>query len=67
MYARLAAPENIPRLPTKIHAPLGRIAAPAIASLPTEPIHLTVPAYLAVQENIPPPPTLSLAPHGPIA
>ena len=66
-YAHLAVLVHIPRLPTKIHAPLGRIAPPAIASLPTEPITPTVYAAAALSGSIPPPPTLSLAPLGPIA
>ena len=65
--AHLAVPEHILRVPTKIHVHHGQIAAPAITSLRTAQAALTVPVHLAVQENIPPPPTLSLAPHGPIA
>jgi hypothetical protein len=65
--AHLAVPEHIPRLPTKIRAPLGQIAAPASTSLPTAQAAPTVFAHLAALENIPPPPTHSPAPLGQLA
>ena len=65
--AHLAVLEHIPRLPTKIHAPLGRIAAPAIASLPTEPITPTVYAAAALSGSIPLTQMHSLAPRGQLA
>ena len=66
-YAHLAALENILRMLTKVCAPLGRIAPAAITSLRTAQAALTVCAAVVWLENIPPPPTLSLAPRGPIA
>ena len=64
VYVHLAVPRHFLRVLTKIHAQIGRIAPPAIASLPTEPITPTVFAAAALQGRIPPPPTLSLAPRG---
>ena len=45
----------------------GRIAPPASTSLPTAQAALTVFAAAALPASIPPPPTHSLAPLGPIA
>ena len=67
VYARLAVPEHILRLPTKIHAPLGQIAPPAITSLRTAQAALTVCAAVVRLEIIPLPPTHSPALIGQLA
>ena len=67
VYARLAVPEHTPRLPTKVRAPLGQIAPPAITSPQTAQALRTVYAAAALPASIPSLPTHSLAPLGQLA
>ena len=66
-YARLAIPEHILRVPTKIHVLHGQIAPPASTYLPTAQAARTVFAAAAQPGRIPPLSTLSLAPLGQLA
>ena len=66
-YARLAVPEHILRLPTKIHVHYGQIAPVASTSLQTAQTLRTVYAHLAALEHIPLTQMHSFAPLGQLA
>ena len=66
VYARLAVPEHILQVLTKIHARHGQIVPSASTSLPTAQAAPTVAVHLATLENIPLTQMHSLALRGPV-